>query len=445
MAKFSPASLWGPTASRPDPSASASVAAILPPVILLGAFVALGANDFLLGTAASLTSFATTALMLALQPPRKEFWHRLTPVAAPFSLALIWASIPALIPASEAHRDWVAPGAFIPSIVTSAGMLVWLLVGALTGSKARLGKRSLDVFLVLAALWIVASMVAYRINPGYVWTIRQGLPRPRFSATFLNPNAAGCAMAMICVLAAGRFVLAAHRVVRRFGKEQQRELVSMVISWAVTILAFFGTVMTGSRLAALLAAVGLLFIVLQARHLTQVSRTYYLLFGAALLLPLVGGAAVGGLRLVYKMAALTDDLTLRLEDLRFYWRMSVEAPWFGHGLGAFRAQNMAMLGPADVLHRWNFGAAHNALLHAAIEGGWPFALLQTAGVMAAAVLIMRARASVRFDSSMYSLLLATLIALICGLSDVALNVPALVGFTGWLGGLALGRSIRLRR
>ncbi|WP_340318240.1 O-antigen ligase family protein [Rhizorhabdus argentea] len=445
MVKFSPASLWGPTASRTGASVSASVPAILPPVILLGAFVALGANDFLLGTAASLASFVTAALMLALQPPGREFWQRLTPVAAPFALALIWASIPAVVPASEAHRDWVAPGAFIPSVVTSAGMLVWLLVGALMGAKARLGKRSLDVFLILAALWIIGSMVAYRINPGYVWAIRQGLPRPRFSATFLNPNAAGCATAMICVLAAGRFVLAAHRVVRRFGKEQQRELVSMAISWVVTILAFFATVMTGSRLAALLAATGLLLIVLQARRLTQVSRAYYLMFGAALLLPLVGGAAVGGLRLAYKMAALSDDLELRLEDLRFFWRMSVEAPWFGHGLGAFRTQNMAMLGPADVLHRWNFGAAHNVLLHAAIEGGWPFALLEVAGIVAAAVLIARARASVPFDSSMYSLILAILIALICGLSDVALNVPALVGFTAWLGGLALGRSNRLRR
>ena len=142
------------------------------------------------------------------------------------------------------------------------------------------------------------------------------------------------------------------------------------------------------------------------------------------------------------MGSVAGDASLRWEDLKFYTQMSFDAPWFGYGLGGFRNANIASLDASHVLHRWNFGAAHNVLLHGAIEGGWPFALLSAGGIILAAAFVLRARRLVRLGTLRIGLMLAVGIALFSGLSDIALNVPALAAFTAWLGGLLLGGAIR---
>ena len=420
----------------------ANIAAILAPVVLVGGFVALGANSSLLGTLAGLAAFLTAALTFALLPPDVGFWRAIVPVLGPFVLALGWAALPLALPEEVARGSWIMPGEFLASFVTLAGVLVWLATGAAMGARPQITKRTIDIFIALCIPWILVSIIAFRVDPAHVWGIDKGLPRPRFSATILNPNTAACAMAMIGVLAGSRFLLAAHYVIETVGTAQRRAVIALATSWLTTMLALVAMSLTSSRLATILGGGGIVLLTLQARRLARHSHLYYISCIAALLLPMLIGSAIGGVRVIQKMAGAEGDLALRWEDFTHYWRLSLEAPWFGHGLGSFRALNLATLDQAHVLHRWNFGAAHDVILHSALEGGWPFALLSSAGVGFAVVLILRARATLAFDTSMYGLVFAVIIALVCGLGDIALNVPALAALAAWLGGLMLGRTFR---
>jgi len=191
-----------------------------------------------------------------------------------------------------------------------------------------------------------------------------------------------------------------------------------------------------------LGCIGIGLTALLAHRMAHENRPYYFACVSALLLPLIGGIMVGGMRLAQKTASVAGDAAIRIRDHEHYWKLSLETPWFGRGLGSFRALNTATLDSVDVLHRWNFGAAHNVLLHGALEAGWPFVLLMAIGVAGGATILLSARATTAFDSMMYGLILAVGFAIIFGIVDIALNVPALAATATWLGGLAIGRAIR---
>jgi hypothetical protein len=364
----------------------------------------------------------------------------------PFALALGWATLPLILPSDLAFARWAAPGVFAPSFVILLGILVWIPIGAIMGARPRVSQRSIDLLLVLVVPWVIMSLVAYRIDPWHVWGIDLGLLKPRFSATLLNPNAAACAMAMMAVLAASRFMSSAAAAAEAYPRQQASALAMLAWSWLATMLAFIGMVLAGSRLAIVLAVMGLMFAVTRAAVRAGSAGRYRRQIRAAsilvLLFPLAIGATLGGARLAQKMGSVAGDASLRWDDLKWYTQMSFDAPWFGYGLGGFRNANIASLDASHVLHRWNFGAAHNVVLHGAIEGGWPFALLSAGGIVLAAAFVLRARRLVRLDTLRIGLMLAVGIALFGGLSDIALNVPALASFTAWLGGLLLGGAIR---
>lgn len=420
-------------------------AALIAPIVLIGSFVALGGNSYVLGTAASVAAFGTAATIILLLPPVTGFWKRLGPVLLPFALALGWAAIPLLAPDSAAWRGWLAPGAFKASWIALAGILIWLPIGAMMGARPRLTNQTIDILAVLVVPWILFSLIAFKADPGNIWGIEKGLVRPRFSATLLNPNTTGCAMAMISVLLASRFMTEARTALRSTSAKRRSAVIRLVLAWLILMLVLSAMALTGSRLAMIFGGIGLVLTALLAHRLADENRPYYFACVFALLLPLIVGLMIGGMRLAQKTASVAGDAAIRIRDHEYYWKLSLETPWFGRGLGSFRALNTATLDSADVLHRWNFGAAHNVLLHGALEAGWPFVLLMAVGVAGGAKILFSARATIAFDSMMYGLILAVGIAVVFGIVDIALNVPALAATATWLGGLAVGRAIRAQQ
>jgi hypothetical protein len=427
---------------RSEVGIAGNCAAFIAPVVLIGSFVALGGNSYVLGTAASVAAFGTAAIIIMLLPPATGFWKRLSPILIPFMLALCWAAVPFVAPSGATWRGWLAPGAFNASWIALTGILIWLPIGAMMGTRSGLTDQTIDIMAVLVVPWILFSLIAFKADPGSIWGIEKGLASSRFSATVLNPNTAGCAMAMISVLLASRFITEARAALLSTSAKRYSSVIRLISAWLILILVLGAMGLTGSRLAMMLGSIGITLIALQAHRMAHENRPYYFACVSALLLPLIGGIMVGGMRLAQKTASVAGDAAIRIRDHEHYWQLSLEAPWFGRGLGSFRALNTATLDPVDALHRWNFGAAHNVLLHGALEAGWPFVLLIAIGVAGGATILFSARATTVFDSMMYGLILAVGVAVIFGLFDIALNVPALAATATWLGGLAIGRAMR---
>lgn len=427
---------------RSEIGLAGNCAAFIAPVVLIGSFVALGGNSYVLGAAASVAAFGTAAIIILLLPPATGFWKRLSPILLPFVLALCWAAIPFLAPNGAEWRGWLAPGAFKASWIALAGILIWLPIGAMMGARPRLTNQTIDIMAVLVVPWILFSLIAFKADPGTIWGIEKGLASSRFSATMLNPNTAGCAMAMISVLLASRFMTEAQTALLSTSAKRYSSVIRLVSAWLILILVLSAMALTGSRLAMVLGGIGIGLTALLAHRMAHENRPYYFACVSALLLPLIGGIMVGGMQLAQKTASVAGDAAIRIRDHEHYWKLSLETPWFGRGLGSFRALNTATLDSVDVLHRWNFGAAHNVLLHGALEAGWPFVLLMAIGVAGGAMILFSARATTAFDSMMYGLILAVGFAIIFGIVDIALNVPALAATATWLGGLAIGRAIR---
>jgi hypothetical protein len=91
---------------------------------------------------------------------------------------------------------------------------------------------------------------------------------------------------------------------------------------------------------------------------------------------------------------------------------------------------------------WDFGAAHVAVLQAALEGGLPFAGLLCAAVVMLAAPALRAPESGRTRGVLaQGAAAASLLALLCSFGDIALNVPAVAAFAALLLGAVWSNAV----
>ncbi|MBW4329915.1 O-antigen ligase family protein [Stakelama sp. CBK3Z-3] len=431
-------------------SARQATAAALAPTMLFCGWMALGANTSLLGAFFSLASFSGAIVVLHLIPPGPQVWRDLMPAILCFGAALIWAALPLIasiiFPRGMFAVDTLSRASIAPRLVVQCAALAWLIMGTVMGAYAGVSRLSIRILIALSLLWLAMAVTLKALGISYValWHVPQS-QYARFALTMRNANTAGTLLAMLVTLTCAEFLALVDRFADPMRRTGNYPVLKLGIVLGAMSFCAGGIALTQSRMALMLAGLGVMALVVRRgrdlwRHgaVVAVPAISILVVPPLALLALVGG------RVLHKFAGLSGDFNLRLRDMIDFAQISFQHPFFGYGLGNFSNVNLATLSETSALHRWNFGAAHNVVLHAALEGGWPYALLILAGGAALATPILQTRRYIAYDIRMLGICAAFAIGVIAGLIDIALDVPVALCLVAWLAGIAFSRTIRAR-
>lgn len=293
--------------------------------------------------------------------------------------------------------------------------------------RAHIALASLGICyaLVCLALWQWHGQGDRRLPDGWAVT--------RFAASLNNPNVAGCLFGMLAVLTLGWLL----RTTSERPFDGRRAVTSIWIGLGLALL-IGACGLTGSRasVAVSLASMTLLATAcVLKRRTSQPAKIVVVTTAAAALIAVILTASSA----LQARGEIANAAHGRLLGLATYGDLSLRHPWLGMGPGAFRQISTAALDARSVDELWNFGAAHNALLQAGLEGGWPYALLAVGAVGLAGCAALRGGLNSR-ETTGLSMLFAALVAAACGLVDIAMNVPAIADLAMLLLGLSWGRA-----
>ncbi|WP_082730921.1 MULTISPECIES: O-antigen ligase family protein [unclassified Sphingomonas] len=408
-------------------------------VALFLQLTALGANTEMLGLQAATANMIVALVALIWLKPPPGWWQPASAVIVPAIAAFAWAAI-----ASVANQGVGGLSLGVRPALVGLVLLAGAMGAATTGLIVGGCSRSLDplcrAFLVVGAAWMVLSLGLHLTEPGHVWGVDKGLQAGRFSATLLNPNAAGSVLAAIGILAAGRLIANIQHAAERYWIDPP--LPALAFNGAALLLAALLTAMTQSRAAAAMLAVGVAILIVRKLG-ARTHRLRWPLMGtvAALVAIMFAALIVTGPSFA-KIAMTGDDLRLRVEAIRHFGALTAGSPWFGYGYGAFDALNAAHLDPVTARLFWNFGAAHSSPISAAIQYGWPFVGLLTVSIATAATMVTRTWRHRPPGGAAVGMLLASGGIIACSLIDIALDVPAVAALAAAMAGLAIGQSMR---
>ena len=407
--------------------------------LIFSQLVLFGANaDILSALFASLELLSALAVVYALRAePRAGLWRALGPIAIVFAAALAWGTLPMLLHGLGVRGfDSPAPDGPGLELIKLMGVGACVLIGALVGaSRTRL--RLLVYWLVIVGLaYCLLTLWMGRAAPFTVWGQSKGAHLWRFTGSFLNANAAGCLFGMLGLLALS---LTRYRLSRTdLARGGLRDYLLIALAGAGAFAGFGACALTQSRTALVLSlALGGLMVVLTRlgeRRSKPVVIAIAVLLGAGLVF---GASQIGS-----RWASLSGDFGLRLVAAGHYLGVATAKPWFGYGLGSFEAVHLAHLTPQLAPTMWDFGAAHVALLQAALEGGLPFAVLLSVLVGMLAAPALRTPESGRVRGVLaQGAAAASLLALLCSFGDIALNVPAVAALAALLLGAVWANAL----
>ena len=408
-------------------------------VLIFSQLILFGANDGVLAAVfAALELLTALIIVYALRgEPRAALWRDVIPIALVFAAALAWGALPALLRGLGLRAAWsAAPDGPGLELIKLMGVGACVLIGALVGaSRTRL--RLLIYWLVIAGLaYGLLTLWMGRAAPFTVWGQPKGAHMWRFTGSFLNANAAGCLFGMLGLLALS---LTRYRLSRTdLARGGLRDYLLIALGAAAAFTGFGACALTQSRMSLVLSlALGALMVVLTRlgeRRSKPVVAAIAVILGAGLIL---GASQMGS-----RWASLSGDFGVRLAAAGHFLGVMAARPWFGYGLGGFQAAHLAHLTPPLAPMIWDFGAAHVAVLQAALEGGLPFAGLLCAAVVMLAAPALRAPESGRTRGVLaQGAAAASLLALLCSFGDIALNVPAVAAFAALLLGAVWSNAV----
>lgn len=441
-----------PDATRADEiGVRDAIAVALLVVGVVGPLAALGANTSLLAALAALLHLAAAlgiVLMLGPSAPAK-LWGSAGPPAVCLFSALLWAGLGL---SGEPRQDWAeafraAAGAGAHSLVPddTALELVKLMSAAALGLAAtvvgaRARRLRLTAMLLAAAggVYGLVSLGLHQNNPLEAFGVSKGSHAGRFTATLLNPNAAACVFAMLCVITTGLLSAQYNRMRAMAPALRARAWPALTLLLIVVFFFMGACALTKSRagLIAALAGVALLLL-LRRPPWGKARRTLSPKAAWALAAGLAAAVAISGAGALHRAGDLASAAADRIEAYQHYLELARQAPLTGYGLGAFPIVGLHGLEAEEAAHMWNFRAAHNAPLQAALEGGGPYLGFLAVGLaLWAAAGLRPARPGAR--SIRLGFALAAGVAGACSLVDIALQVPAVAAFAAAAFGLSVG-------
>jgi O-antigen ligase len=412
---------------------------------------------------------ALTVLALVGGQVSMRLWRALALAGVIAALAGVWGAVGLM---AAPRSDWSAPflaqaGAGLFSVAPDrtwlelsklAGASALVLAAAAAAASPRQAEAVLKALLAVGALHTAAGLIMYAADPDSVAGYAKGGHQWRFTGTLLNANACAASLAMSAALAAAYF----RTTLRVLGKAPSGAKSDPMIRCGVAAMLIFlfagACAMTQSRtaLAALLLVVAAIVFFPSraggedAEEGGRRRRWGRVAAGAVAALACIGVAvALTGGSTLERLSEIEGDASTRLQAYELFIGKTLEAPLFGYGLGSF-AMVANPGADVDLASRiWNMGAAHNAWLQAAMEGGLPYAVALTAAVAAFLGMALLRRAVTPGQRAARLAAFGGLVAVtVSALVDIALNVPAVAAqamvLVGVFGGASLGDTSAVR-
>jgi O-antigen ligase len=359
------------------------------------------------------------------------------PPAIAFGLVLVAAlwSLTPFVPGG-AHPAWSYVGhagsaslqrdATVAEIAKLLGAACLVLAGFVVGRSDERARSALNALLWIGAAYALWTLVLFLTGGQHYETTRLngGLP---------TSNIAGGLFAVLAVLAGAAALSAAER--REPGAGPFSGFAAAGPGWALVGLFLTCLVLTASRGAA--AACGAAFLLLfglEAWAGRIRLRTAAILAGVGLLVVALQGALLVG-------RAGQHDPTWDGRTWLFgaHWRAFQDSPLFGYGLGGFDAVNRLYFEPKGYAYLASAEAAHNVYLQWLEEAGLVGALPMFACIGLLLYATVRGMVSRRRSKTLLrGLLAASLVFLLTGFTDFALQTPSMAALWAMLLGLQLG-------
>jgi O-antigen ligase len=410
------------------------------PAILCLAHLTFGANHP--AAALWLTAIFGLALFVVLATPLRAGLHDLTPAQPLVLLFLLvvgialW-SLTAWTPGG-AHPLWAWAGvehgattvdrsATLIEIVKLLGLAAVFVIGALQGVRRDRAQATVEGIVWVGGLYAAVSLLTFLAGV----QVAQG---GRLSGGFLSANSGGTVFGMLAVLGLAVFLRAWKRTV---GQGVSRRLIAAAVPLACLALFTACLLLTASRMG--LVATTFALAVLLFWEMASGGRAQApVMAGGALLIGLGVVLAFGGNDLLWtRVGGIDGDVDVRAQIFSAHWAAFIDSPLFGYGLGSFDAVNSQIMTGETYPSLWSIRATHNVyiqwLQEAGLIGAFPmFALIGLVLIFS----ILRA-ASSRGRTLQLSLVCTSLVVLLHGLTDYALQVPSIAAFWAFLLGLQL--------
>lgn len=247
----------------------------------------------------------------------------------------------------------------------------------------------------------------------------------RLTATLLSPNSAATLMGVGLVFAAAFF----SQAIQRASGALRLDRLGLDASLALGLAAVFAVALalTASRGGIFATVVGLAVlltwqVLVQGRKLSAVA----IVGGAAALLVMVGVAMRSADLTAARLENLEGDAAIRKAIFDVHWQAFLGSPWFGFGLGSFPIVNQLVATSENLRILFDVRATHNLYLQWLEEAGVVGTL-----AMAAWMLVALWRTGVEaikpgtIGALARAAIAAAIVVLLHGLSDFAVQVPAL--------------------
>ncbi|NQE62030.1 O-antigen ligase [Caulobacter sp. RHG1] len=390
---------------------------------------AFGASDVAVASVfAALHALFLVGLLASCAWARKIPNALLAPWPGLMFAALIIATCWSLTPFGPggAHPVWAYLGegagaitvdrsTLILNVVRLLGLGCLFLAARIIGaSETR--RRALVWWLVLAlgvfAALAIINHVSFR-------------PKARLVATLLSPNSAATLMGVGVVFS----VMFFSQALQRAGGSFRLERLGLDASLSLGVAAVFAVALalTASRAGVFSTVVGLaVLLTWQVLAQGRKIRAIAIVGGAAALLVVIGVAMRSAELTAARLENLENDVAVRQQIFGAHWQAFQASPWFGFGLGSFPVVNQMIVTTENLRVLFDVRATHNLYLQWLEEGGIVGALFMAAWLLTALWRVAVEGVKPGTAGAMArATIAAALVVLLHGLSDFAVQVPAL--------------------
>lgn len=402
-----------------------AVAAVFAGLYALGLFILLAACGWARRDLARLGGWTVPAVLAALL--LAAVLAPLTPWT-PDGPHPVWTYLPDGPAASTLDRS-----AVLLNVLNLLGLFCLYVAGRVVAASQTRGRRLLAFMLWGLGIYAAGALVHH------VGLRGEG----RMAATLLGPNSAATVFAAGVVMAAAALAQRLRRGGSAALKKGDPRAVALVGLVALLVVCLLMTASRGGLIAGAIGAA--LFTIWQALAGRRMTRSGVLVVGGAAVL-LVAVLGLNGAGLVAERFDLAQqDLDIRRQIIAPHWRAFLSSPWFGYGLGGFTSVNQMLMTEATLRELHNVRAVHNLYVQWLEEAGVVGAALMAALLGQRLAPIVRAA----FGAGGVGIwargaICVTAVFLIHGLSDFALQVPAIQALAA-LGLGAVGGLVSPRR
>lgn len=423
------------------------LSAWLPPIAFVGLLVAGFAtrNSDLPGSA---LSYATLmALLCALVwivpmretpplPRRSGLW-----LVIGFALALLAAI--SILPVQSALTGVAGglggaldPSAFWIELIKLLGVFCAFAAAYRIAMNDEAARRLLDVLLVAGAAWALFAIGMHIADPGGIYGMKK-IGAGRLTGALSSPNSAATLFGSLSVLAFARLL-------GRLSTPSSRSVLERISPLYATalLLSFAALTLTLSRtgITATVVMMGVTAIVLLWKRLSIVGTVAVLLGGAGLVAVLFATPLTAALD---RALNLERDAEVRHTINMAHLEIAERAPLLGQGLGSFNTINNAIPTESNYPDLSIIRTGHNVFIQWYEETGLiGLGLIVGANLVIAGTLVMAARRRQRMGERLWAIGLAYGVFILHGVTDYALQEPALALYAaGLLGlGFAIARN-----